>query len=158
MQTAPFRGRTYKGVSEALTAYAQRHSLSVTDALCHALGALGYAEAASLRGQLAYVPGSASQERFFYWGVITRHIGLKINLAKVGKGIKDEMVELAPKLVLETAAAAFNAYRQANRTSEAVTLAKAVYVLLLLEVGDLAVQDKDGTRVVRFDFSTFRNT
>lgn len=149
MDTAPFSGRTYKGVVDALEKYAQRNRISFTDALCHAMQALGAIEAASLKVPLFHVPGAALQEKLFYWGAETNYLAQPISLDAIGRNITDEVVDISSRLVIERAADAYNAYRKANRVDEATTLVKAVYVLLLVEAGDL------WQRIERGVFSAF---
>lgn len=143
-EKVPFSGKTHRGVVESLRRYAERNNINLADALCRALLVLGAAgEWRGDGGQPFHVPAAKRQAELFYWGSST-YLGQAINLATLGGGIDDEVVDLPPKKVTIEAANAYAAYCKSQGVGETQALAAAVYLLLLIEPGDLGVREKGG--------------
>lgn len=142
-----FDGKTHFEAYSALQAYAERKGLKLIDALCHALQALGAADAYAQQHQLYYLPGADVQERVTAWHGYAR---VPINLKDVAQKLKGPVVPIPFKLVTQKAADSYVAFMQANKVNDAAAVATGIYLLIIAESKSLTFFEGDNVRFIEF--------
>lgn len=142
-----FDGSTYFEAYAGLQAYAERNGYQLVDALCHALQALGAADAYAQQHQLYYLPGADIQERVMAWH---GQIRVPLQLAQVAMNLKGPIVPIPFKLITQKAADSYAAFMKANGVDGPATVATGVYLLLIAEAKSLAFISDDRVKFIQF--------